>query len=432
MLDTPTNLTQEFLESEGNTHRIISKGVEKLSLADLKNSRSVGIKEYVCDYLNTPINPHTKKIGKRLTYIDLFCGGGGLSLGVHHAFRQFGFDARLALAADIDKAALRLISHHFNPIVTRDQAIEDLVKFSVDFAGKAEDFITQPEIGDPQISQFKGKIDLLVGGPPCQGHSNLNNKTRRQDPRNLLYFLMPAFAVALDIPCLVIENVRSIKNANENVVPITRDLLRANGYYVNEQIITGTEFGVAQTRTRHFLIASKVSKLNLDLVLKSLKSETLSFDDINTNLPKLNDYPTVLQSPASLSDENVARIQHLHTVGEFNLENKLRPSCHQDGHTYPSVYGRLKGDEPSGTITTGFGSPGRGRYIHPHEPRMITPREAARLQSFPDWYFAGADQINLTRNNLYKIIGDAVPPLMFYPIAVALLESIQQIHSRKS
>lgn len=367
-------------------------------------------------------------LGKKLTYIDLFCGGGGLSLGVHHALSQFGFDARLLLAADTDKAALNLISSHFKPIIKCSDPIENLIKYAVDLSGESVDFVTSPTIDDPQILQFKGKVDLLVGGPPCQGHSNLNNKTRRSDPRNLLYFTMPAFAVALDIPCIVIENVKSIQNATENVVEITKNILSNYGYNISETILDGTEFGIAQTRSRHFLIASKTNSPDINLVASSLKSTTLTFDDINRDLQTIKGYPQILETEGRLSKENRERINYLYETKSFNLTNKMRPICHQDGHSYPSVYGRLRGDAPTGTITTGFGSPGRGRYIHPHEPRMITIREAARIQSFPDWYFMKVDELELTRNNLYKIIGEAVPSLMVYPLILSLIKSFQNLN----
>lgn len=386
----------------------------------------IELKQYVLNFLNASTIPLQSGARKKLNYIDLFCGGGGLSLGVQHALRELGFGSRLLLAADLDQAALKLVDSHFKPLVQRNQSIEEMIRYSVDLSGNSSDFITKPIITDNQISQFKGKVDLLVGGPPCQGHSNLNNKTRRYDPRNLLYFTMPAFAVALDVPCVIIENVRSIKNASENVVEITQRILEENGYFVDETIIHGTDFGVAQTRTRHFLVATKHKPMKLASLINELKTPTLNFDDVNSDLPSITNYPAIMETPTDLSKENLMRIKHLHKTESFNLDNELRPDCHQAGHTYPSVYGRLKGDAPSGTITTGFGSPGRGRYIHPHEPRMITVREAARLQAFPDWYFAKADQLGLTKNNLYKIIGDAVPPLMVFPLIASIIGSFKE------
>ncbi|MBF2754699.1 MAG: DNA cytosine methyltransferase [Gammaproteobacteria bacterium AqS3] len=356
-----------------------------------------------------------------MTYIDLFCGGGGLSLGIHHALSQFGYDARLLLAADKDPAALRLVAKHFKPILQRTTPIEDLVKYAIDLSGELDDFVTHPQISDRQILQFKGKVDLLVGGPPCQGHSNLNNKTRRYDQRNLLYYLMPAFAVALDIPNIIIENVTAIRSASERVVGITEKILAQHGYKIFTGVVNGVDFGVAQTRSRHFLVASKTTVPGVAEALSSLKTDPLTFDCINSDLSAIPGYPDILEINGNLSKENLERIKHLHETDSFELSNDLRPDCHKDGHTYPAVYGRMRGDAPAGTITTGFGSPGRGRYIHPYQPRMITIREAARIQSFPDWYFKDADELGLNRNNLHKIIGDAVPSLMVFPLILSLL-----------
>ena len=115
---------------------------------------------------------------------------------------------------------------------------------------------------------------------------------------------MPAFAVALDVPCVIIENVRSIKNASENVVPISRRIFEKNGYFVDEIILEGTDFGVAQTRSRHFLVATKHQKLELDILVSRLKSDPLTFDDVNSQLPKIDCYPQLLETPTELSKDN--------------------------------------------------------------------------------------------------------------------------------
>ena len=381
---------------------------------------------YLVSYLNNTECFEKVPNGKKLTYIDLFCGGGGLSLGVHHALNQFGINARLLAAVDVDKSALNLTAHHFNPLIQYSKSVEELVKYSVELTGEKKDFITKPKIIESQFAQFKGKTDLLVGGPPCQGHSNLNNKTRRLDPRNLLYFVMPAIATALEIPCVIIENVKTIKHASENVVEITKGIFENHGYDVEECVIDATEFGVAQTRKRHFLIASTIAPPDVSDTINNLKSSTLSFNDINKSMPKNHNLPKRLEENSELSKENIKRIKYLFKHDVYELPNKIRPVCHQNGHSYPAVYGRLKGDKPIGTITTGFGTPGRGRYVHPHEHRVINIREAARAQSFPDWYFAPADELGLTRNNLYKIIGDAVPSLMMVPVISGLLNSFKR------
>ena len=159
-------------------------------------------------------------------------------------------------------------------------------------------------------------------------------------------------------------------------------------------------------------------------LLDQLRTPTLTFNDVNSDLTILKQTTDLLEGNPKLSNENIDRINHLHSTNQLDLKNELRPVCHQEGHTYPSVYGRIDGNKPAGTITTGFSSPGRGRFIHPSEPRMITVREAARVQSFPDWYFLPAEQLGLSRMNLTKIIGDAVPALMVFPLIASVASSL--------
>nr|WP_254445026.1 DNA cytosine methyltransferase [Ruegeria arenilitoris] len=358
---------------------------------------------------------------KRLTYIDLFCGGGGLSLGVNQAARFLNRAPKLLAAADIDKIALQLVEKQFRPLISRPKSVEDLLRYDVDLSGNYSDFVVEPEITDSQISQFKGKVDLLVGGPPCQGHSNLNNKTRRFDQRNLLYFVMPAFAVALKIPYVIIENVPSINQAREDVVGITRKIFESRGYAVEDAVLNSADFGVAQTRSRHFLVASRVSAPKLKESIDIFSTDPISFDEACVPMPPLDEALSALEENGQLSAENVSRIEYLHENDLFNLPNKERPVCHQESHTYPSVYGRIRGDLPMTTITTGFGSPGRGRFIHPHERRVINIREAGRVQAFPDWYWEPAVQTGFKKAHFQKIIGDAVPPLFAYPLLTSLI-----------
>jgi DNA (cytosine-5)-methyltransferase 1 len=123
----------------------------------------------------------------------------------------------------------------------------------------------------------------------------------------------------------------------------------------------------------------------------------------------------------ALSEDNRTRIDWLFANDRHELPNEERPDCHKDGHTYPSVYGRMFWDKPSQTITTGFLSPGRGRYVHPTRPRVITPREAARIQAFPDSFRFVVDEQDPPRNALSKWIGDAVPPILGYAATLPLL-----------
>ena len=102
----------------------------------------------------------------------------------------------------------------------------------------------------------------------------------------------------------------------------------------------------------------------------------------------------------------------------YDLPNRLRPPCHQGDHSYVSMYGRLKWGEPAQTITSGFGSLGQGRFMHPSIPRTLTPHEAARLQGFPD-YFTFDSAVN--RTQLAIIIGNAVPPLLAHTLIGRLI-----------
>ena len=128
-----------------------------------------------------------------------------------------------------------------------------------------------------------------------------------------------------------------------------------------------------------------------------------------------------------LSDDNQRRLDYLFSEGEgeggrFDLDNHMRPVSHQDGHTYPAVYGRMRIDEPAPTITGGFLTPGRGRFIHPTRKRVLTPHEAARVQGFPDWFDFGAGLGRPPRRaELAKWIGDAVPSIMGAAAVSALM-----------
>ena len=376
-------------------------------------------KDFFVSSLNSQIEPLTKA-AKNLNYIDLFCGGGGLSLGVQSAAKFLGLNPKLCLAADIDQVALELVKHHFKPIYTRSKSVEDLIQYEVDYTGNINKFISQPVILDDQLSGLKGRVDLLVGGPPCQGHSNLNNKTRRFDPRNLLYMIMPAFAVALDIPNIIIENVQTITKAKENVVGLTKALLHHHGYSIEEHKLLASDFGVAQSRVRHFLIASKSRNLGTMSFINQFKTNQISFREACTNMPKLDHQMANIVKMSKLSKENVERINYLHDNDLYDLPNSIRPDCHKNGTTYQSVYGRIKADLPMTTITTGFGSPGRGRYTHPFERRPISIREASRVQAFPDWYWKPTIDLGWKPTNYQKTIGDAVPSQFAYPLMANL------------
>src|SRR5713101_8205724 len=121
----------------------------------------------------------------------------------------------------------------------------------------------------------------------------------------------------------------------------------------------------------------------------------------------------------AIRETNARRIDYLFENKLYDLPNLKRPDCHKDGnHSYKSVYGRLRWNMPSQTITTGFGCMGQGRYVHPQLRRTITAHEAARLQTFPDWFDFGK---KTSRSTLAEVVGNAVPPLLMRDLGIRIV-----------
>lgn len=360
-----------------------------------------------------------------LRYVDLFSSVGGLSLSLNIAAKAFGLFPSALLAVDLDKAALEVYRKNFNPMLTINQSLSGLVDFQI--TGKAYDaeFNFEPKLIPSSIHDLKGEVDIVLAGPPCQGHSTLNNHTRGDDKRNFLYVDTAAFISAIKPKAFVIENVPNVINDKSRVVPTAKALLRKQGYALSEAIISANEIGWAQTRKRHFLIGVlDQSIMDLGILIKKESRLAMPSSAILKRSSFVPSDPEIMHSNPHLSRENVERINWLFENNAFELPNSKRPDCHKDGHTYPSVYGRIRPDEPAPTLTTGFMSPGRGRFIHPFERRTLQPREAARIQGFPDTFMFEAKVQKLTRNMLAKWIGDAVPsPLGFLP-SFAVISSI--------
>jgi DNA (cytosine-5)-methyltransferase 1 len=280
-----------------------------------------------------------------------------------------------------------------------------------------------PELLEPKLRRLVGKIDLLVAGPPCQGHSNLNNHTRRDDPRNQLYVATAAIGIALKAKAIIIENVPEVLRDLTDVVMTARKILETNDYFVSDGILSAVELGGGQTRRRHFTIATRKEHPAIKDAAQILKKPPMILQETIGDLEHKAPEGLMDQVP-TLSAENQERINHLFEHDLYDLPNKVRPDCHKNGHTYRSVYGRLSWDKPSQTITTGFLTPGRGRYIHPTQKRVITPREAARIQGFPDWFDFIGHSIIPSRTALSKWIGDAVPTPLGYAAVLTALSGI--------
>lgn len=233
---------------------------------------------------------------------------------------------------------------------------------------------------------------------------------------------VPAAAVALGAKTVIIENVQAVVHDTRQVVQSTISLLEAAGYWLATGVVKAANLGWPQRRDRFFLVASRIA-VPLD-VTATATAFACEPRDVWWAIGELEDLPEddFMNKQPEFSSENVGRIGWLFQNGQYDLPPSQRPDCHKNGTTYNSVYGRLHPDRPGPTITTGFMTPGRGRYIHPTRRRVLTPREAARLQGFPDTYEFRTRSGDLPSTaQLGKWIGDAVPIPLGYVAAISAL-----------
>lgn len=347
---------------------------------------------------------------KTLRLVDLFCGCGGISLGVKEACNILNYRIEIPLAVDFDKEASECYRRNFKNAHVINGDITEL------FSDQVGAPFTEKEL---ELQQKVGRVDLLVGGPPCQGHSDLNRYTKRNDPKNHLYLYMARAAEVFRPKHIIIENVTGALHDKRHVVQCVQEDLVKLGYKVDIGIVDLVKIGVPQTRRRLILLAS----LNRQFSVEDIQ-ERFSIEQERTvewAIGDLADYngTTLLDTPSIPSKDNKRRIHYLFEHDVYDLPNEERPPCHRDKkHSYNSIYGRLYPDKPSQTITRGFYNNCMGRYVHPTKERTLTAHEAARLQFFPD-YFDFSSVSNKTA--LGVIIGNAVPMKLSYVYTMAIL-----------
>lgn len=369
------------------------------ALADntLKNAATIcGL-----DWIRRKTRPRLRERPIR-TYslVDLFCGCGGLSLGIREALRLHGSDMEIKLAVDYEEQALMVYKKNLG--VNKQQIVSSDI-------GE----LLPGDIGSPPgklerefCACFSG-VDILAAGPPCQGHSDLNNSTRRRDPRNRLYLKAVRFVELAKPRVVLIENVPAAVHDSGNVVEKSQLHLREMGYKVKTLFVDAYRLGLPQTRKRHILIAVIGDAWKGELELGETAPGSLHnylydiIDECNTDT---RTYCT----PSRMTEDNKRRVCYLFDNDKYDLPDSERPDCHKDKeHSYVSMYGRLSWEKPAQTITSGFGSMGQGRFIHPERERVLTPHEAARIQGIPDF----CDFSSVThRTALHEMIGNAVPP----------------------
>jgi DNA (cytosine-5)-methyltransferase 1 len=339
--------------------------------------------------------------------VDLFCGCGGLTYGALEGFRHAGRAAKLSLAVDLEGTPLDVLENTLSVADDRCKAFD---------LALLQDISSEATTEESELFTLVGEEPLLLAGPPCQGHSALNNHTRHDDPRNDLYMAVARAAELTKPRAIVSENVSGISSDRKQSVTRCMKALKGLGYEVVEKRLDLRGVGVPQRRIRHVLVATKGKKFVWEQ-LASVPNRDVAWaiEDLLDQKPS-----STFDTASQANDKNIERINWLFDEEAYDLPNEHRPDCHQDGeHSYVSMYGRLRWDRPAQTITSGFGSMGQGRFVHPLRRRTLTPHEAARLQCLPDFVAFGA--VDMTRSALATMIGNVAPPLLATRIVEALV-----------
>jgi DNA (cytosine-5)-methyltransferase 1 len=338
-----------------------------------------------------------------LTALDLFCGAGGLSLGLKAAgFRVLG-------AVDTWEPALRSYRRNFQePCFQEDVARIDATRLAA--------------LGLPD------EIDLVAGGPPCQGFS-IQRIGPHADDRNDLVMAFARVVLASRAKAFMMENVRGLVGARGRAT-LSRflALMAASGYEADWRVLDAADFGVAQSRKRVFVLGRRRDLSGYLAFPRPLGGPPKTVAQALEGLPSppedLSAFPgDPLHRRTRLSPLNQRRIELVPPGGGFeDLPSEMRVNCHKAGAErigHRAVYGRLHPDRPAGTITARFDSFTRGRFGHPVDPRNLTLREGARLQGFPDSHtFLG------TQEEVAAQIGNAIPPLLAKAVAEAVARGL--------
>lgn len=349
------------------------------------------------------------------TVIDLFAGVGGLSLG----FEMAGFEVALANEYDPSIAEAYVKNRPNTKMI-----VEDITKLPV----------------DETFGPYEGKVTAVIGGPPCQGFSQKGQRKSINDPRNFLFRYYFEVVKRVKPKYFVIENVPNLLTTENGLFKDEIvELFSGIGYAVSCGVLCAADFGVPQDRHRTCIIG----KLGDEPVgLPVANGAHTSIWDAISDLSYLDsgegseeqpyrndaqsDYQRMLRGDSTELCNHVATRHSKITLERLKM---IAPECGKemlpDEHLTKSIYSgtwcRMKKDGIAKTITTRYDTPSSGEFTHPYLDRAITTREAARIQSFPDWFhFFGS------KSSQMKQVGNAVPPLMGKAIAERLLEDMNE------
>lgn len=349
----------------------------------------------------------------KLRVIDLFSGVGGLSLG----FRMEGFEISLANEIDKEIAESYTKNHPETKMIN-----EDITKLNIEDVFK----------------EYKNKVDVVIGGPPCQGFSQKGKRKSINDDRNFLFIYFYNVVKVLKPKYFVMENVPNLLTTeNGYFKKEIIDLFEKIGYKITADVLIASDYGVPQNRKRAFIIG-KLGKHKIELPnplninntiwdaisdLAYLESGEGEFKQ-NYKLKPESEYQKLLREGSKYLYNHVATkhseiaIERLMMIPP-NKGREMLPKEHLTKSIFSGTWSRMIKDEVAVTITTRFDTPSSGKFTHPYLNRAITVREAARIQSFPDnFVFYG------TKGSQMKQVGNAVPPLLSRQIALAIKNDI--------
>ena len=341
----------------------------------------------------------------RLKCISVFSGAGGLDLGLEAA----GFDT--VLATDIDEHscnALRKNKEYCKgaglPFLKDAEIVcEDITKLS------GNDLLVKTRIA-------QGELDLLAGGPPCQAFSVFGKRNGTNDPRGQLVFHYLRLIAEIQPKAFVFENVAGLLTVEKG--QIFKELVKrltnpVDGlhYTLSVHRLNACDFAVPQFRDRIFIIGSRDGKAvaEVDKITGDLQ------DLISSDLP----WRTVSDGLRNLPPIGHAH-SHNHTGREHSERIKTRYSLMSFGERdHYTRINRLDPGRPSYAIIVGSNAGGGKGHVHPFEPREVTPRESARMQCFPDWWwFSG------TSRHPIRQVGNAVPTLLAYAVGRQVIKDV--------
>jgi DNA (cytosine-5)-methyltransferase 1 len=407
-------IIEEFIldKKQNEVTRIVKTNNSQLSRITLPvNTKWYHDPREAFDYAYLRIKERPKQVsGEIVKCVDLFSGCGGLSLGAYEACNALGKKHLSLLALDREEDPLNVYKINIPVKKTLEVDIENVLNGEIG---------ATPTKEEKNLLKIVKGTQLLLAGAPCQDHSSLNySEKKEKNKRNELYLKIARFVELQKPEHLIIENVPNVINDKGKNAEKTLSLINKLNYHVDSAIVDFSKIGIPQRRKRHVVVASRSKVFSIEKIIRKYeiiqpRSVGWAIDDIQKE-----QNTTIFVTPSKTKPENKRRIEFLFNNDLYDLPNSERPLCHQNDHSYVSMYGRLKPGEPAQTITSGFTSPGQGRYIHYNQKRTLTPHEAARIQYFPDFF--NFDSVK-KRTSLATLIGNAVPMKLSYYLCLELL-----------